>query len=141
MQRRLKVGENQTNPPRHDLSWPARQMELAAPHIHPHVGDTRHQVGVPRKAETGDVKQRCRMLVRHLHVHVSEFNDVPKVFLSSIVRRTHHKPPWIEISNYARKLWWLNRKRDATRCFLPNSLESMASGTQPISLRRCRKSL
>jgi hypothetical protein len=63
----------------HHLRLAGRQVELAAPDIHPHVGVGRHHVWVARQPETRHVEQLREALVRNLDVDVLEMDRVAEV--------------------------------------------------------------
>ena len=71
------------------LCLPARQVELAAPDIDPHVGVGNHQIGIAREPESRDVEQRGEPLVGDRDVDVFEMDDIAEIFGGAIVGLLH----------------------------------------------------
>ena len=87
-----QIGQHQRRGAAHHLRRLARrQVELAAPDIHPHVLEARHQVRVARQAEAHQVEGRRLGLVRHGHVDVAELDDIAEVLRGAVeLRHRHH---------------------------------------------------
>src|SRR5204862_2041685 len=87
-QRQLAVHDDAGMATQH-LCLPARQVELAAPDIDPHVGVGNHQIGIAREPEASDVEQGGEPLVGDGDVDVFEVDDVAEIFGGAIIGLLH----------------------------------------------------
>ena len=92
LRQRSEVGHDQPDGAAEDLRRAGRQVELRFADVDPHVVHTRHEIGVARESEAGDVVDRGEALVRHRHVHVLELDDVADVFRGAIEACVHAAP-------------------------------------------------
>ena len=83
-EQRLASGDDEAGMAAQHLRIAARQMELAAPDIDPHVAVGDHQVRVARQPESGSIEQRGETLVGDLDVDVLEVNRVAEVLGGAI---------------------------------------------------------
>ena len=93
IEQRLAPGDDERGIATQHLRFAARQVELAAADIDPHVVVGRHQIGIARQAEAGNVKQRRQTLVRYLDVDVFEMNRIAEVFSGAVKFMLHGDDP------------------------------------------------
>jgi hypothetical protein len=89
LQQRLAAFHHDAGVAAQHLRVAGRQMELAAPDIHPHVvvGDV--EIGIARQAEPDHVEQPGDPLIRDLHIDVFEVHGIAEVFRRAIVSLLH----------------------------------------------------
>jgi hypothetical protein len=89
VEQRCAALDHQAGVSAHDLRPAGRQMKLAAPGIHPHVGVRDHQIRIARQSQPDAVKQLRQPLVRHLHVDVLKMDRVAEVLGGAIEALLH----------------------------------------------------
>jgi hypothetical protein len=88
-EQRLAARDHQRGVAAQHLRLAGRQVELAAPDIHPHVGVGRHHVRVARQPEPRHIEQLRQPLVRDLDVDVLEMDRVAEVLGGAVELLVH----------------------------------------------------
>jgi hypothetical protein len=100
LQQRLPSLHHDAGDAAQHLRLAARQVELAAPDIDPHVGVGHHQVGIAREPEAGNVEQGGEPLVGDGDVDVLEMDDVADVLSGAIEVMLLHGRPFLNVVQF-----------------------------------------